>query len=85
MKHMILFSLRGLIVLGGGVVQSGEQIHRDHRERRGVVETVRDVQSEGGRTTGAGVIIGAVVGAVAGSHIGSGRGDRKSTRLNSSH
>lgn len=79
MKHMaIVFSLWGLIVLGGcvsgGVVQSGEQTHRDHSVRHGVVEAVRDVQIEGGRPTGAGGLIGAVVGGVAGSHIGSGRG-----------
>src|SRR3546814_7817643 len=58
------------------------QAQREQVVRIGTVEAVRNVTIQKERSSGAGVLAGGALGGVAGSTIG---GDRKSTRLNSSH
>ena len=56
-----------------GDVYTADQARHEMTVRMGVVESVREVQMEGGRS-GVGGLAGGVVGGVAGSSIGGGKG-----------
>lgn len=68
-----------VVVLGGcapglsGRDYSRDQVRREQAVRMGVVESVREVQIEGTRSS-IGPAAGAVVGGIAGSTVGQGRG-----------
>ncbi len=81
MQHKVLIA--GLLVLmsvAGGCASSlsggsynREQARREQSVRMGVVESVREVQIEGTRSS-VGPAAGAIIGGVAGSNVGQGRG-----------
>ena len=70
--------LAAALLLGGCAntssdVYSRDQAMRERTVQHGVVESVRDVTLEGGRT-GVGTVAGGALGGLAGSNIGHGRG-----------
>jgi outer membrane lipoprotein SlyB len=81
MQHKLLIAgLLALTSVAGGCASSlsggaynREQARREQSVRMGVVESVRDVQIEGTRSS-VGPAAGAVIGGVAGSNVGQGRG-----------
>lgn len=78
MKILSLLFLSMALLAGcasskSGEVYSRDQARREQTVRMGIVESVRDVQMEGTKSS-VGVVAGAAVGGIAGSTLGGGRG-----------
>ncbi|MDP3538449.1 MAG: glycine zipper 2TM domain-containing protein [Azonexus sp.] len=78
MKILSLLLLSMALLAGcasskSGEVYSRDQARREQTVRMGIVESVRDVQMEGTKSS-VGVVAGAAVGGIAGSTLGGGRG-----------
>ena len=83
----VVAALAAVIVAGCAPSKSGsaytrDEVRREQAVRMGVVESVREVQIEGTRSS-VGPAAGAVVGGVAGSGVGQGRGAAVATVLGS--